>query len=210
MRALAASLGVFGLGKWAQAEEPVFKYSKFFRRCDEATMDEFRNFVVIGGEGKAHKVPFIWATDDWAEAYIKQSMDGDVIRLPLMNIYRGDLFFNENIYSYYHLSMRSYYEEDMNQMLEQAVIKFHPKFKNKVGEYSLLSMINNYYPGGSHKSTYPLAECHPIRGEIHSAAKWGQQGEWVTFKKGDMVEGTPRLPILKHQLNMIVVLDGKP
>ena len=188
MRALAASLGFFGLGKFANAE-PEFKYSKFFRSCDKATMDEFREFVCIDDNGKANKVPIIWATDEKAESFLKMSGVG----LPLMNIYRGDLFFNDKICSYYHLTMRSMYEEHMNQMLEQAVVKFHPKFKNKIGEYSLMSMINNYYPGGSAASVV-------MRGEVFSGLKHGKQG----------YEQDSPIRVLRHQLNMILVIDGKP
>ena len=220
MRALAASLGFFSFGKWVQAEETVFKYSKFFRRADQATMDEFKGMVYINDNGQACGVPLIWCTDQKADAIYQ--MEHQPIKLPFMNIYRGDIFFNGKIHSYYHLTMRGMYEEHMNQMLEQAVVKFHPKFKNKVGEYNLMSLINDYYPGGSHTSAYPLAECNPVRGEIYSAAKWGEReiydpdvkwgslGEWITFKKGDMVEGTPRRRVLKHQLNMILVMEGKP
>jgi len=192
MKALAASLSVFGLGNLIKAEEPKFRYSRFFRRCDEATMKEFRDTVVLDEEGKAHKVPIIWATDDRAAEFVQA---GDSIKLPLMNLYRGDLFFAEDkIYAYYHLNMHSLYEEDMNQMVEQAVVKFKhgckiPLLKHKVGEYSLMSIINNYYPGGSHMSVQRS-------GDIMSA---GKQGVWV--KKGD---------VLKWQLNMLLKIKGKP
>jgi hypothetical protein len=209
MKALAASLSIFGLGKLVNAEEPkLFRYSKFFRRCDEATMNEFRDTVVLDEKGHVHKVPIIWATDDRAAEFVQA---GDSIKLPLMNLYRGDLFFAEDkIYVYYHLNMHSFYEEDMNQMVEQAVVKFHPLLKHKVGEYSLMSIINNYYPGGSHMSVQ-VAERgdRAMRGDIMSAAIHGKQGEWVKFKKGDEVNGTPRL-VLKWQLNMMLKIEGKP
>jgi len=209
MSALGAALGLFGLSKLVQAEEkPVYRYAKFFRNCDQVTMDEFKDIVFIDSDGAAHKVPVIWATDEKVENYLNIKADIDdikalrrVARLPLISIYRGDIFFNEKIHSYYHLTATTIYEESMNQILEQIVVKFHPKFRNKVGEYSLMSMINNYYPGGSAASVNPDAA---MRGEIFSAAKWGKQGEWVLYNQ------YPQIRVLKHQFNLILAIEGRP
>jgi hypothetical protein len=199
MSALGTALGFFGLSKFVQAEKPIYKYSKFFRNCDQATMDEFKDIVVLDNDGKAYKVPVIWATEDKAEAYISLVESATVaapiekqlvnlkIKLPLINIYRGDLFFNEKIYSYYHLTARTLYEEHMNQIQEQVVVKFWPKLKNKVGEYNLMSMIN-------------IA----MRGEVFSATKWGKQSEWLTYNQH--LDN----PWLKHQFNLILTIEGRP
>lgn len=204
-KALAATLGFFGLGQWAEAApKRVFRYSKFFRRADQAIMDEFNEIVHLDETGKAHKVPVIWATDDKAAAYCRA--EPDKIKLPLINIYRGDMFFNDKICCYYHLTIQTLYEEDMNQILEQSVQKFHPKFKNKIGEYTLMSMINNYYPGGSAASIQggKIDPNTPLRGEQFSALKWGKAGEWILY------DTSAPIRVLKHQLNMIVVMEGKP
>jgi hypothetical protein len=207
MRALAASLGFFGLSKFAKAEEPEFKYSKFFRRCDEATMDEFRDIVYMNDAGKVFKVPIIWATDEKAEAFLQSGGLGDgKIKLPLINIYRGDLFFAEKVIAYYHLTIRSLYEEHINQIVEQAVVKFHPKLKSKVGEFALMSMINNYYPGGSASCHYGCRE-NAMRGDIFSGAKHGKQGEWILYEQ--YLPDSP-IRILKHQLNLLLTIEGKP
>lgn len=207
MSALGAALGFFGLSKLVQAEEkPVYKYVKFFRNCDQATMDEFKDIIHLVDTGKScntYKVPVIWGTEDKAAAYMMESniqrgVVVDKIKLPLINIYRGDMFFNDKIHAYYHVTATTLYEEDMNQILEQIVVKFHPKLKNKVGEYSLMSMINNYYPGGSVASVQAgLTDPQAMRGEMFSAAKWGKQGECP-------------VKVLKHQFNLILAIEGKP
>ena len=46
----------------------------------------------------------------------------------------------------------------MNQINEQILSKFSPIYKNKVGEYRVLGLTNNY--------------SEPI---------WGKQGEWVLY-----------------------------
>lgn len=202
MRALAASLGLFGLGNLVKAEEPVFRYSKFFRRADEATMDEFRGIITLDETGKAHKVPIIWATHDRVAAYVLADKDKDTLRLPVLNLFRGDLFFSDKIYAYYHLTARTLYEEDMNQILEQVVTKFHPKFKNAVGEYSLQSIINNLYPGGSNACIVERGD-RAMRGDLMSAVQYGKMGEWTTYEKDG-------LRVLRQEFNMLVALEGKP
>lgn len=194
MRALTASLGFFGISKFAKAE-PEFKYSKFFRRCDEATMDEFRDTLIIDDTGKASKVPIIWATEDKTEAFLRST---DKIKLPLMNIYRGDLFFAEKIVAYYHVTIRSLYEEHMNQIVEQAVVKFHPKLKSNVGDYALMSMINNYYPGGSALCGHGCRE-DAMRGDLFSGVKHGKQGEWILYNQDTCT--------LKYQLNLLLTIE---
>lgn len=217
MKALAASLGVFGLDKLVKAEEKIveeevtfdptkFRYYKFFRRADEAAMDEFRNIVVLDESGKLYKVPIIWADNDRTEAYVKtpQEIDSKTTRLnlPVLNLFRGDLFFGDKIYVYYHLTARTIYEEDMNQILEQVVTKFHPKFKNAAGEYSLLSIINNMYPGGSNACIIARGD-RAMRVDVMSAAQHGKMGQWILCE-------TNGIRVLRQEFNMIVALDGKP
>lgn len=193
---MGATLGAFGLSKFVKAEEKTeaaFNYAKFFRNCDVVTMDEFRNMVCVDDNGDAWKVPIIWANYERTERFLKTSG----IRLPLINLYRGDVFFAGKIMAYYHLNIHCYYEEHMNQIFEQAVIKFHPKLKSKVGEYSLMSMFNNYYPGGSKACVHPDTA---MRGDVFSAKKYAKQGEWVLYQK----------EVLKHQLNLLLEIESKP
>jgi hypothetical protein len=48
--------------------EVLYRYSKSLRGCDEAMLDLFSNVVVIDEDGKAHKVPIIWGTQERAVA----------------------------------------------------------------------------------------------------------------------------------------------
>jgi hypothetical protein len=103
-----------GIGKEAQcdpmqtgqivndAKDPekdvIYRYSKSLRGCDEAMVDLFNNVSVIDEDGKAHKVPIIWGTQERAVSWILQEntrKDGslvvDRIRVPVMAIYSSGL-----------------------------------------------------------------------------------------------------------------------
>jgi hypothetical protein len=52
----------------------VYRYAKSLRGTDEATMDLFRDIIVLDESGKAHQIPIIWATQERAVAFILQSI----------------------------------------------------------------------------------------------------------------------------------------
>lgn len=89
----------------------VYRYSKAIRGCDEAMLDLFNNIVVIDEDGKAHKVPIIWGTQEKAVAWILQDntrKDGSLvverIRLPAMAIYGSGIEFDQTRYLYHRAS----------------------------------------------------------------------------------------------------------
>ena len=49
------------------SRDVVYRYSKSIRGCDEAMLNLFNNVVVIDEDGKAHKVPIIWGTQEKME-----------------------------------------------------------------------------------------------------------------------------------------------
>lgn len=152
----------------------IYRYSKSLRGTDEAVMDIFRDLVVLDEDGKAHKVPIIWGTQEKAVAAILQdnvrkdnSLVVDRIRLPILAIHSLDYQFNQGRYVYhqavdylrglrpdgkpgfttnekyerdtifgvakgipidisYTLYAWTMYVEDMNQILEQIILKFSP------------------------------------------------------------------------------------
>lgn len=152
----------------------LYRYSKSLRGCDEAMVDLFSNVVVIDEDGKAHKVPIIWGTQERAVAWILQDnvrKDGslvvDRIRLPVMAIYSSGMDFDQSRYTYhkaldymrrldpngrpglhskekferdtvfgvargipvnktYTLTAWTMYMEDIDQILEQVLLKFSP------------------------------------------------------------------------------------
>jgi hypothetical protein len=68
----------------------------------------FNNVVVIDEDGKAHKVPIIWGTQEKAVAWILQDntrKDGSLvverIRLPMMAIYSSSMDFDTERYTYH-------------------------------------------------------------------------------------------------------------
>jgi hypothetical protein len=135
-------------------------------------MDLFKDLIVIDEDGKAHKVPIIWGTQEKAVAAIIQdnvrkdnSLVVDRIRLPILAINSLDYQFNQSRYVYhqavdylrgldgkpsfttnekyerdtifgvakgipidisYSLYAWTLYIEDMNQILEQIILKFSP------------------------------------------------------------------------------------
>jgi hypothetical protein len=152
----------------------IYRYSKALRGTDEAVMDLFRDIVVLDEDGKAHRIPIIWGSQEKAVAAIVQdnvrkdnSLVVDRIRLPILAIHSQDYQFNQNRYVYhnaldyarglrpdgkpgrttkekydrdtifgvakgipidisYSLYAWTMYIEDMNQILEQIILKFSP------------------------------------------------------------------------------------
>lgn len=181
----------------------IYRYSKSLRGCDEAMVDLFSNIVVIDEDGKAHKVPIIWGTQERAVAWILQDntrKDGSLvverIRLPMMAIYSSGMEFDQTRYTYhkaidymrrldadgkpglytkekyerdtvfgvargipvnktYNLMVWTMYMEDIDQILEQILLKFSPvayirvRGVNWETTVSLDSIANNvdYEPG---------------------------------------------------------------
>ena len=185
-----ASRSKVGIGKEAQCDpmqtgqivddlknperQVIYRYSKSLRGCDEAMVDLFGNIVVIDEDGKAHKVPIIWGTQERAVAWILQDntrKDGslvvDRVRLPMMAIYSSGVEFDQTRYTYhkaldymrrldpqgrpglytkekyerdtvfgvargipinktYTLTAWTMYMEDIDQIIEQIVLKFSP------------------------------------------------------------------------------------
>jgi len=152
----------------------IYRYSKSLRGCDEAMVDLFGNVVVLDEDGKAHKVPIVWGTQERAVAWILQDnvrKDGglvvDRLRLPMMAIYSSGMDFDQTRYTYhkaldymrrmrpdgkpgftakeqferdtvfgvargipinktYTLTAWTMYMEDIDQIIEQIVLKFSP------------------------------------------------------------------------------------
>lgn len=152
----------------------LYRYSKSIRGCDEAILDMFADIEVIDEDGKAHRVPIIWASQEKAVAAIMQdnvrkdeTLVVDRIRLPMLAVSSTDYQYDTNRYTYhkaldfmrglrddgkpgftvnekyerdtvfgkargipinvsYTLIAWTLYIEDMNQILEQILLKFSP------------------------------------------------------------------------------------
>jgi hypothetical protein len=118
---------------------------------DEGTMDVFRDLVIVNHDGNAHPVPIMWASDELTVKMVcalrSDPATVATVKLPMMNLQRGD-FVNapvtktdHGIRINYHLTVRTLYREDMNQIIEQIINKFspNPMLKN----YELKSIANN-------------------------------------------------------------------
>lgn len=185
-----AASGKVGIGEDAQCDpmqtgqlvedlksperQVLYRYSKSLRGCDEAMVDMFGDVVVLDEDGKAHKVPIIWGTQERAVTWILQDntrKDGslvvDRVRLPLMAIYSSGMEFDQSRYTYhyaldymrrlrpdgkpgftsnekyerdtvfgvargipinktYTLTAWTMYMEDIDQIIEQIMLKFSP------------------------------------------------------------------------------------
>jgi len=169
--------------------EVLYRYSKSLRGCDEAMLDLFSNLVVIDEDGKAHRVPIIWGTQERAVAWILQDntrKDGSLvverIRLPMLAIYSSGVDFDQTRYTYhkaldymrksddgkpgfhikekrerdtvfgvargipvnktYSLVAWTAYMEDMDQILEQVLLKFSPVAYISVRGVSWETIVN--------------------------------------------------------------------
>lgn len=86
----------------------VYRYSKALRGCDEAMQEMFNNLVVLDEQGRAHRVPIIWGTQEKAVAAILQqnvrqdnSTVVDRIRLPMLAIHSTGEQFAPERYVYH-------------------------------------------------------------------------------------------------------------
>ncbi len=136
--ALASTLGFLGLSKSVKAEENPKVMNDFVihDEVNEAIMNEFRDLILIDENGLT-PVPIIWGND---KEVASQVLRPNQVYLPLINIHRH---FTDGFDTYYGMTVRTLYEDDMDQILEQVYSKFNPKLKNKSGEYTLVSMANN-------------------------------------------------------------------
>jgi len=84
----------------------INRYSNSIRGNDEGMLDLFNDMVVLDEDGKAHKIPIIWGTQEKAVAAILQpnvrkdnSLVVDRIMLPALSIYQSNIQLNQNRYT---------------------------------------------------------------------------------------------------------------
>ncbi len=160
MSVLGSMMAFLGMGAKKPEELPLaneqdekYKYSKFIKKCDEATMNEFRNLVLIDEEGDDWTVPVVWGNDELANTAMERRTSliamvsdfvKDKIHLPLVNIYNDGLgVFDNKIHISYCMTVNALYREDMNQLIEQVIHRFNPTLKRAVGEYKIDGIMNN-------------------------------------------------------------------
>ena len=136
-------------GNQVLAKKESKKRPSAIRRLDEAVLNEFKDVQVINEEGRAFTVPIIWADDEKAQSVSELGKDGAITRVkaPLLNIFHTDFHFNSitnKILIDYFLNARTVYTEDMNQIIEQVILKFEYEYigivpirKTKVGKLEL-------------------------------------------------------------------------
>jgi len=136
-------------------EGKVYKYCKLLRKTDEAVKSLFSDLVVVNEEGDAHKVPCIWADYEKTRAYLEQgsnelNLDGTLkitdkikARLPLISVYSTDITMPASLPVVgYTVNIKTLFQEDMNQILEQIILKFDNKKNCK-----LAGVARNYSDG---------------------------------------------------------------
>jgi hypothetical protein len=135
------------------SEDRVFKYAKLLRKTDEGVKALFSDLVVVTEEGDAHKVPCLWATHEKLAAFVEQSnptseldLNGkrkivkDSIKLPVIGVYSNDITMSgSQPLVAYHVNIWTLFQEDMNQILEQIILKFDNKKNCK-----LVGISRNY------------------------------------------------------------------
>jgi hypothetical protein len=147
-------------------------WAKWLRDNDGITMDLFRDIVILDNEAKHHYVPILWASDEKVVTII--NLNEGIIKLPIMNLQRGDFDCvpvsekNYGVKINYHLTVRTLYEEDMNQIVEQVFARFIPYPITRLEGYKLRSIANNNdlkndFDGlGIHKYIFNIEVCPEI------------------------------------------------
>jgi hypothetical protein len=86
----------------------IYRYNKSLRGCDEAVLDLFTGLHVLDINGKAHRVPIIWGSQERAVIAIlgenvrqDNSLVVDRPRLPMMAIHDTGLELNTDKYVYH-------------------------------------------------------------------------------------------------------------
>jgi hypothetical protein len=86
----------------------LYRNTNGLRGCDEAILDMFSNIEVLDEDGKAHRVPIIWASQEKAVAAIMQdnvrkdeTLVVDRIRLPMLAVNSTDFQYDANRYTYH-------------------------------------------------------------------------------------------------------------
>lgn len=115
------------------------------RLKDEEVINTFKDIVVVDEEGNTHKVPAIFANQEKTIAYSRlHEIDPEdelkdvknKVKLPVVSVNRHGAFFSK---LYYTLEVYSLYQEDMNQIIEQVILKF----KDNKGPIQLHSLHSN-------------------------------------------------------------------
>lgn len=82
MQALAAFLGMFGLGSLVAKEPAKFnvkKWAQWLHECDQYTMNTFTDITICDECGEGHAVPIIWADEDKAIKFVQRPISESVI-----------------------------------------------------------------------------------------------------------------------------------
>lgn len=127
--------------------------------CDEIVLEEFKELSIVNDKGESFLVPIVFETDEKAIMAFtmlnETNEDGlvvDRIQLPYMNLYTvgytplesGGFTVN------YCLHVYTVFVEDINQIVEQILVKFRPTMiTSKLGyrlPITLESIANNLDP----------------------------------------------------------------
>jgi hypothetical protein len=89
-------------------------------------MDELKDIQTVDGDANAHKVPVIWGNSERAWSFIEQDalphvQEPKKLKLPLINVYPVN-YSSDGIQ--YQVEMRTMFQECMNQIVEQLIMKF--------------------------------------------------------------------------------------
>ena len=119
----------------------VYRYTKKLRKTDEGVVSLFKDIVVIDEQGAVHSVPCVWSNADKLQQTVLQentsselNLDGtpklrvDRVRLPMIGVYSNEIFMEGSTPTVaYCVTVWSLFQEDMNQILEQIILKFDNK-----------------------------------------------------------------------------------
>ena len=97
------------------------------RKADHLVLDIFKRLVVINEDGYVSKVPVIYGTKEKLQGVPRLR---DNIVLPLVGLCRKDIhtvkYSGQAWLADYELTIWTFFQEDMNQILEQVMLPFNP------------------------------------------------------------------------------------
>jgi hypothetical protein len=96
------------------------------KETDKAVFEIFKGITVVGDDCKSHEVPAVWGErEKLINCIHREDEVVDIIRLPLIGVESTDIYMRDSeSLLYYKVNVFTLYSEDMNQIIEQIVLKF--------------------------------------------------------------------------------------
>lgn len=118
------------------------------KEFDEIAYDLFKDIQIVDKDNKKHPVPLLWASDEKATMYVLSEEAEDRIKLPIIHFERTEVGLTPlapsvEYWCSYQFFIKTLFQEDANQIIEQILSKFTPTYKKDGKICDLSSTITN-------------------------------------------------------------------